>query len=128
MDLAFVHAVTLALSLVAPPAQDAGKVTPKTAHEAFQAEDWETAARHYGALVSGPSARPGFWYRLGLARHRLGKYEQAEEAYLEAAKAKPLAVLAHYDLACARALRKDLDGAFAALGSSLDGGFHDAPL
>lgn len=52
------------------------------AHELFRAEDWAGAAEHYGAYVRLLDGDTGAAFKnLGLCFERLGRADEAEEAY-----------------------------------------------
>ena len=69
----------LALNAPGAPAQDAAE-----ANKLFQAQDWAKAAPAYEAIAKANPANGQAWFRLGQARHGLGEYPKALEAYAQA--------------------------------------------
>ena len=104
----------LALLLAAATLADADK--------AFQAKDYKNAAAAYQEVVGREPDNAAGWFKLGIARHYLGDFQAAADAY-EKAKAKGVrSPILAWNLACAYArLGKD-EQAFAILGPLVAGG------
>ncbi len=56
---------------------------------ALSRSDWEGAEREYAALASGGKAQARDWFKLAVARSRVGRFEGAAEAWRESEKASP---------------------------------------
>jgi tetratricopeptide (TPR) repeat protein len=58
----------------------------ESAQQAYQAQQWTTAADLYGKLTQSEPRNPLYWYRLGNASCHSGDLSKAESAFDEAAK------------------------------------------
>lgn len=115
----------LALSAAGPVfAQDAAA----QANEYFQAKDWAKAAPAYEALAQANPANGQAWFRLGLARHELGRYGEAVEAYQRARAANFPAGPVTFRTARAYAKMGDAAKACEKLEQLVQGGFANAQL
>jgi len=78
----------------------------------FQAEDWQGALEAYGSIARREPKNARAQFRLGVALHRLGKYQEALEAYEKAEqKGVPTAIVA-YNIAASYAALGDREKAF----------------
>jgi tetratricopeptide (TPR) repeat protein len=108
----------------------AGKVeadggSAERANAAWEAKDWEQAAKLYDELSKEKDAPPRVWLRLGGSLRALGKYEQALAAFQKATEAGAGA-FAEYGKAATYVGMKDMEKAFAALGAAVQQGYADA--
>jgi hypothetical protein len=118
----------LFLALAAPGAASAQDARAAEANQYFQAQDWAKAATAYEALASANPGNAMAWFRLGQARHGLGEYQKALDAYAKARAAgtPPGAVL--YRSARAYAKLGDAAKALETLEQLVQGGFANAQL
>ena len=72
----------------APQQVDSHNLSREAAN-AYQANDWVTAAKLYGRLARVDSANAEYWYRLGNALVRLNKTDAAVAAYRQALSQDP---------------------------------------
>jgi hypothetical protein len=103
-------------------------VAPDEAARLFAAGDWAGAAAAYEAEVARDAKNATAWYRLGSARHRLGRFEDALAAYDQAAGLQPAMRNLRYNIACAAARLGQVDRALAELGQAIDTGFVDPDM
>ncbi len=90
----------------------------------FQAQKWAEAAQAYEAVVKDESDNPQAWYRLGLSRHSLGKFESAIEAFQKCVALKGNnQAFALYNIACGYARLNEKDKAIEWLKRAIDAGF-----
>lgn len=100
--------------------------TPEQAESLFRGEDWAAAAEAYDTLTEiDPDDGEG-WFRLGYSLYRLREYEQAADAWTRALALDFYPSVSAYNLAAARALTDDTDGALEFLERSVEEGF-DSP-
>jgi tetratricopeptide (TPR) repeat protein len=94
------------------------------ANAAWEAKDWEHAAKLYEELSKQKDAPPRVWLRLGASLRALEKYPEALAAFQKASEigAGPFA---EYGKASTYAGMKDTDKAFRALDAALKQGFGD---
>jgi len=92
---------------------------------ALQGGDFDRAERLFAAVLERDDGPAGAWYGLGLVRHRAGAYLEAAELFARAADDPSLGANASYNQACAFALAKQPDQAFAALDRARLAGFAD---
>ena len=52
----------------------------------MQAQKWAEAATAFEAVIKNEPANGQAWFQLGIARHSLGEYAKAVEAYLKRQK------------------------------------------
>jgi Flp pilus assembly protein TadD len=81
--------LVLALSACAPqkPAADTqlrSQALIDSGNVAFRAQDYEAAARRYASATAVKSDDPAAYYGLGMALSRLGRDDEAREAYAKA--------------------------------------------
>lgn len=110
----------LAISIAAQTA--APRQTLQEAEALLRAQKWAEAAQAFEAIASAEPTNARAWYQLGWARHGLGKYEQAIEAFqkaLEINKGNRRASLAMYAVATMYAGLKDKEKAFDWLNKAL---------
>src|SRR5258708_38923312 len=81
-------AVTFVLALVVSRgrAQQAASDTTVAAEAAaaYDAKNWDLAAKLYGQLSQSPQTPPRVWLRLGASLRELGKYQEALAAFEKA--------------------------------------------
>lgn len=99
----------VAFTLLAAGAASASPPTPvpapadpqQAADQAFDRQDWATAATAYEALSRSAPTVPRHFMRLGLSRHQQKRWPEAVAAYERAIALKaPASPTAHYNLAC----------------------------
>jgi tetratricopeptide (TPR) repeat protein len=89
----------------------------------LRAQKWAEAAAAFEAIASAEPTNARAWYQLGWARHGLGKYEQAIDAFqksLDLNKGNRRAALSMYAVATMYAGLKDKEKAFDWLNRALD--------
>lgn len=97
--------------------------------QAFQSQDWAAAEMGYSQLVEKEPENGLAWYRLGYARHALGKYESALEAHAKAAELPHAGkTTAAYNAACATSLLGRVDDSLTWLNQAVAGGFWNGNL
>jgi tetratricopeptide (TPR) repeat protein len=121
MRLPLITPVLLAAGLAAAHAP--AQTTAEAADRAFQAQDWAAAAKAYAerARSAPPDAQNHF--RLGLALHGLGRYDEAARALAEAQKLGSPAPVVQVRLARALSRAGRGDEAVAALEGAVQNGF-----
>ena len=94
----------------------------KQADEFYQAQDWAKAAAAYEGVTKAEPSNGRAWYRLGVALHSTGKFEQAIAAYQKSVQIgnNPFAI---YNTACSYARLGDKDKAFEWLNKAINAGF-----
>ncbi len=102
-----------------------GSDTPGQANAAWEAKDWESAAKLYEELSKQKDAPPRVWLRLGGSLRALGKYEQALAAFQKATESGA-GPFAEYGKAATYTGMKDIERAFAALDAAVQQGYADA--
>jgi dienelactone hydrolase len=100
----------------------------RVASAAFMAKDWPAMEKAYQALVNAQPDNGEAHFRLGLAQHYLGKFDPAIASFARAIDKGYMVPASTYNIACAKSLRGDLDGALAALRLALERGFADHAL
>jgi len=93
----------------------------------FEERNWSSAAKSYAKLSRLAPEDGRVWFRLGYAYHHLADFDAAAESYRKAAAFPEYSPSAHYNAACAYALKRDKDKAFAALESAVKAGFDNWP-
>lgn len=93
----------------------------------FGSQKWADAARAYEAITKAEAANGRAWYRLGVALHNLGRYQQAVEAYQKALGINQIPV-GMYNLACSYARMGEKEKAFEWLTKALKAGFAQVAL
>ncbi len=93
----------------------------QAAMQLLGAQKWAEAATAFETIVKAEPNNGRAWYMLGTARHSLGQYEKAAEAY---EKNIPISnnPNAMYNLACAYARLNQKDKAFAWIEKAIAGG------
>jgi tetratricopeptide (TPR) repeat protein len=94
------------------------------ANAAWEAKDWERAAKLYEDLSKQKDAPPRVWLRLGASLRALGKYDQALAAFQKATELGG-GTFAEYGKAATYAGMKDMEKAFTALNAALQQGYND---
>lgn len=106
-----------------PDLDEAGRaIQPALLHEYDR--DFEGAAAAWRAILDKDPGNGTAWYRLGLALHSLGRYDDAAVAAERATKSPAIAPKAFYNLACARALQGRPSEAIAALEKAVEAGYR----
>jgi tetratricopeptide (TPR) repeat protein len=121
----------LFLALCALPAASAAPAPVPTAEQAdgyFQKGDWEDCIKAYEAIAAAQPGDGQAWFRLGFARHALGRFPAASEAYGKAAASGLNTPQLHYRTARVYAQLKNPDAAFAALDRAIAAGFTQVTL
>lgn len=92
------------------------------ANALMQAQKWTEAAKAFEAITKSEPTNGRAWYQLGLARHSMGEYASAIEAYMKspAVKSNPFAM---YNVACSYSRMKDNDKGFEWLNKAIAAGF-----
>ena len=91
----------------------------------FQTQEWEAAARAYEAIVEAEPSSARAWFRLGLSRRRLSRFEGALTAYQQAEKAGVPPAFTRYNAAADHARLNQPAAAMEALEQALEAGFSD---
>lgn len=105
-------------------AVSAAAQTPEEADAAFRAQDWTGAARVYATLAERAPEDGRTWFRLGYARHQLGQYAGAAQAWEQAEAAGFAPAFTRYNLAAAYARMGEDDRAFAWLDEAVAAGYR----
>src|SRR5579885_3389490 len=95
-----------------------GGDTPGQANAAWEAKDWESAAKLYEELSKQKDAPPRVWLRLGGSLRALGKYEQALAAFQKATESGA-GPFAEYGKAATYVGMKNTEEAFTSLDAAL---------
>lgn len=115
---AFAILLSVALAAVSTAAQTVTPEMRSAANEAYQKQDWKTAAERYGQIVKDEEKNAGARYRLGVSLLNLGN-AKAAVAQLEAAMGiSANAVFAHA-LARAHARNGEVEKVYGVLEQSL---------
>lgn len=116
--------------LFAPVARAAPPETPtlEEAEALFQAESWAEAAEAYAALVTADPNDGGAWFKLGFALYRGGDLQNAGDAWQRALELGFFPMVSAYNVAAAKALLGDTEGAFAYLDKAIGAGFNDPEI
>ncbi|MGH9792289.1 MAG: TPR end-of-group domain-containing protein, partial [Candidatus Acidiferrales bacterium] len=102
--------------------------TAEQANEYFQAKEWSKAAAAYESVTAANPKNAAAWFRLGHARHQLGEYQKAIEAYQEARTAGYPPGPVSYNITCAHARMGKIDEAFQRLHQMLQNGWAQVEL
>jgi tetratricopeptide (TPR) repeat protein len=94
------------------------------ANAAWEAKDWERAAKLYEDLSKQKDAPPRVWLRLGASLRALGKYDQALAAFQKATDLGA-GTFAEYGKAATYVGMEDTEKAFTALTAALQHGYND---
>lgn len=94
------------------------------AHQLFQDQDWDRAAKAYDAIVRKNPKIGLAWHRLGYALHIQGKWDEAIAAHAKSAEFPNLRAVSKFNLGCAYALRGKKEFALGYLEDALDAGFQ----
>jgi tetratricopeptide (TPR) repeat protein len=94
----------------------------REANALMNEQKWAEAAKAYEKITTTEPANGRAWYQLALARHSLGDYAQAVDAYLKvpALSTNPSIM---YNLACSYARLKENNKAFEWLNKAIGAGF-----
>lgn len=111
-------------ALAAPPETP----TPEEAEELFQSENWGEAAEAFEALASADPRDGGAWFKLGFALYKAGEMTDAAEAWQRALELDYYPMISAYNVAAAKAILGDVEGAFKQLERAVDLGFSDPEL
>jgi tetratricopeptide (TPR) repeat protein len=93
-----------------------------SASAAYDAKDWENAAKLYGELSRSAEAPPRVWLRLGASQRELGRYGEALAA-LEKANAAGAALFGEYGEAAVYTAMKQPEKAFEHLEKAVQHGY-----
>ncbi|MBP7149833.1 MAG: DJ-1/PfpI family protein, partial [Acidobacteria bacterium] len=85
----------------------------------------EQALAAFRELAQSDPADAYAWYRVGASLQRLGRLDEAIAAAERATTAPEVRAPALYNLACARALKGDKEGALRSIREAVDAGFDD---
>jgi tetratricopeptide (TPR) repeat protein len=102
--------------------------TPEQAEALFQAEDWAEAAAAFGALVAADPNDGGSWFKLGFALYKSGEIAESAQAWQRALELGFFPMISAYNVAAAKALLGDPEGAFALLDKAIAAGFNDPEI
>ncbi len=93
----------------------------------IQAQKWNEAAKAFEAITKSEPANGQAWMQLGVARHSLGEYAKAVDAYLKvpSLETRPRVM---YNLACSYSRLKETDKALDWLNKSVTAGFTNLNL
>ena len=105
-------------------AADSADSLAAQANAAWEAKDWERAAKMYEELAKQKDAPPRVWLRLGGSLRAMGKYEQALAAF-EKAAGIGAGMFAEYGKAATYIAMKDNEKAFTALDAAVKAGYGD---
>ena len=96
--------------------------TEQQANEYFQKQEWLPASREYEKLTAEKPTNGRAWYRLGYARHSIGQYSQAIDAFKKCVQIgnNPLAI---YNIACCYAKMNDVEQALDWLDKAVKTGY-----
>jgi hypothetical protein len=122
-------AALLTLSVLGVTGAGAIEGRPPSQAEAdgyFAAERWEKAVEAYAAIAAADDSNARAWYRLGLARLRLGRFDEAVRAFQEAEKLEFYPPGTAYNLARAHAGARRTSDAFIWLSKAVNVGLSDA--
>lgn len=100
--------------------------TGEEADALYRAEKWSESAAAYQQLAEKETGNGQAWYRLGVSRHHLGKYEEAIAAYRRAESLGFAPAYTSYNLAAAYARSGAADRALLMLKNALAAGFVDS--
>jgi hypothetical protein len=116
----------LALSLMTAAAVADGSIASQTkqAAAAYDAKDWNAAARLYGELAR-TSPDPRTWNRLGISLNHIGLREQAIAAFNSGIKAGLPQPNAEFGIASAYGAGKNVELAMQYLGRAVEHGWND---
>lgn len=89
------------------------------AANAFSTDDYEAAATYCGKLVEYSPAQFERWFNLGVAYHRIQRFNEATEAYQEALRLRPDAKQAYVNLGAVYQENGDLRSARASYEQAL---------
>ncbi|MBI1765237.1 MAG: tetratricopeptide repeat protein [Acidobacteria bacterium] len=125
MLLTSLLAMLLAVSSLAQSTPSVSSAMVASADEFYQKQDWANAVKAYQTVTAEYPNNGQAWYRLGIAHHALGQYQQAVEAMLkaEAIGHNPVVM---FNLACAYARLNNKDKAFEWLSQAMQRGFRQA--
>ena len=116
--------VAVTLSTPAQQGPNADSLS-KEANEAYEAKNWEKAAKLYEELSKQTTTSPPrVWLRLGAAMRSLGRYQDALEAFEKAAQSGAGA-FSEYGKAAVYAALKQPENAFASLQKAVEQGYAD---
>ena len=94
----------------------------------YDRKDWPHAREYYARVLVALPQYFDVLIQAGNAARFAGDDVAAADAYAEAARARPDAWIAPYNLACLRAAGGDPDGAFELLGQAIDRGLEGPAL
>jgi tetratricopeptide (TPR) repeat protein len=100
----------------------AGESVSAAAATAYDAKDWEKAAKLYGELSKPPDAPPRVWLRLGASLRELRRYDESLAAF-EKASAAGGGVFGEYGEAAVYTALKQTDKAFEHLEKAVQQGY-----
>jgi len=86
---------------------------PAAANAAFQAHEWDKAAKEYQKITSADPKNGEAWYQLGLSMYSMNKFQEAAAAFQHSAELKFRPVFSTYNTAAALARSGRTDDALA---------------
>lgn len=120
-------AAALTLALGGAPSAFAKEVPTQSEVQALmKAEDYKGAVKALNSILKANPEDGASQVMLGYNYALLGKYAKAISAYEAAEALGSPTYLTQYNIACARALDGDTEGAFVALNASVDAGWSSA--
>jgi tetratricopeptide (TPR) repeat protein len=104
-------------------AQQAVSSRDQEANQAFDSQNWESAARLYQSIVVENPDNGLAWFRLGYSLQAVGKLDEAIFAHEKASAFPRGRKTALYNWACALSRKGEYEAALDKLGEALDAGF-----
>jgi tetratricopeptide (TPR) repeat protein len=98
------------------------------ANKFYSDKDWSAAAQAFESITHAEPANAFAWLRLGVSRHKLGRYEQAVEAYKRIENDPQLGPSALYREAASMAAWNKKDDAIALLDRAVAAGLAQPDL
>jgi tetratricopeptide (TPR) repeat protein len=118
----YLAALVLAVAFF-PPAFAGQQNSLAKADELFAAEKWEEAAQAYEAVVKTEPANGRAWFRLGTARQKLRRLNEAIAAFERAEQIHFAPATSRFNIAACLALLNEKEKAIESLSKSADAGF-----
>ncbi len=99
-------------------------ISLKEASAAYEAKDWQKAARLYQGIAEGDPRNPRMWYRLAFSLHELGEHAKSIEAYKKSMEAGLPPAMGEYQIAQDYAALKENDKSLEFLQKAADHGYN----